>query len=232
MTKSSSHTPFSVIAARIERLKNPNYWDPPTSPLKSLQLDPQEVESEGSSSPPSQAFSEEDDDMAGNENQSIRQLSTSVVQGGIPTSIVYPTATEGRSAELALLVKQVVSTKGQGTMLACGMCSMQGHMTDQCPQLIDNGGWESLNAIGGYQWGPQRPRYDPYSNIYNPGWRDHPNFKWTNNDNIQNPLGGNFQRPQGIFQRPYQTPQQASGNSYSNYDKTFEALTSSMHALI
>ncbi|CAL8174985.1 unnamed protein product [Prunus armeniaca] len=22
------------------------------------------------------------------------------------------------------------------------------------------------------------PRYDPYSNVYNPGWRDHPNFKW------------------------------------------------------
>ena len=24
---------------------------------------------------------------------------------------------------------------------------------------------------------PQQ-RYDPYSSTYNPGWRDHPNFKW------------------------------------------------------
>ncbi|XP_026416706.1 uncharacterized protein LOC113312167 [Papaver somniferum] len=26
----------------------------------------------------------------------------------------------------------------------------------------------------------QRPRYDPYSSTYNPGWRDHPNFSYAN----------------------------------------------------
>ncbi|XP_026417319.1 uncharacterized protein LOC113312798 [Papaver somniferum] len=26
----------------------------------------------------------------------------------------------------------------------------------------------------------QRPRYDPYSSPYNPGWRDHPNFSYAN----------------------------------------------------
>ncbi|CAN6711700.1 unnamed protein product [Malus baccata var. baccata] len=30
----------------------------------------------------------------------------------------------------------------------CGVCSMQGHANDQCPQLIENGGWESANAVG------------------------------------------------------------------------------------
>nr|XP_028962131.1 uncharacterized protein LOC114826230 [Malus domestica] len=57
----------------------------------------------------------------------------------------------------------------------CGICSIQGHPSDKCPQLIENGGWESANAIG-YQ-GLNQPRYDPYANTYNPGWRDHPNFK-------------------------------------------------------
>ncbi|KAM1818556.1 hypothetical protein ACFX11_000340 [Malus domestica] len=58
----------------------------------------------------------------------------------------------------------------------CGVCSMQGHLNEQCPQLIENGGWESANVVG---FGSQsQPRNDPYSNTYNPGWRDHPNFKW------------------------------------------------------
>jgi hypothetical protein len=142
--------------------------------------------------------------------------------------------------KLTLLVNKVATTQVQGGSSACGVCFTQGHPTDQCPQLSENGGWESVNAIGGYQGnqgGPSRPRYDPYSNTYNPGWRDHPNFKWTNNENVQNPLGGSFQRSQGpssqgpSFQRPYMPPQQNVGNSNSHYDKTIEALTNSTQAL-
>ncbi|XP_040369767.1 uncharacterized protein LOC121051453 [Rosa chinensis] len=123
----------------------------------------------------------------------------------IGTSVI-----EDRLNKLTLLMDQVVSAKG--ILQACGVCSMQGHVTDQCPQLTERGRGESVNAIGGYQGnhgGPPRPRYDPYSNTYNPGWRDHPNFKWTNNENTQNPLGGN-----------------------SNYDQIIEALTNSTQALV
>ncbi|CAN6547386.1 unnamed protein product [Malus baccata var. baccata] len=35
----------------------------------------------------------------------------------------------------------------QGPMV-CGVCSIQGHASEKCPQLIENGGWESANAIG------------------------------------------------------------------------------------
>lgn len=27
-------------------------------------------------------------------------------------------------------------------------------------------------------------RNNPYSNTYNPGWKDHPNFRWVNNKNL------------------------------------------------
>ncbi|CAN6542430.1 unnamed protein product [Malus baccata var. baccata] len=37
--------------------------------------------------------------------------------------------------------------KIQGPMV-CGVCSIQGHASEKCPQLIENGGWESANAIG------------------------------------------------------------------------------------
>ncbi|CAN6579504.1 unnamed protein product [Malus baccata var. baccata] len=33
--------------------------------------------------------------------------------------------------------------------------------------------------------GPQKQKYDPYSNNYNARWRDHPHLKWNNQDNGQ-----------------------------------------------
>ncbi|CAN6700800.1 unnamed protein product [Malus baccata var. baccata] len=105
----------------------------------------------------------------------------------------------------------------QGPMV-CGVCSIQGHASEKCPQLIENGGWESTNAIG-FQ-GQNQPRNDPYSNTYNLGWRDHPNFKWRE-----------AQQPPGFFTKPYappHVPQQsapnASGTSLDN-DTLLKLLT-------
>ena len=149
---------------------------------------------------------------------------------------------EDKVNKMSTLLSQVLqSQKGGGVAQVCGICSLQGHHSDQCPQLIENGGWESANAIGGYQGGyqggqggPQRPRYDPYSNTYNPGWRDHPNFKWGNNDQAQQTQQGNGGRPQGFFQKPqvHQNFSSPNSNSNANYDKMFEALTSSTQALV
>ncbi|KAM1683198.1 hypothetical protein EV1_034090 [Malus domestica] len=83
---------------------------------------------------------------------------------------------QNQMANLATLLSQVVEKPKEQSVAACGVCSMNGHLTDKCPQLIENGGWESANAVG---FGSQnQPRNDPFSNTYNPCWRDHPNFKW------------------------------------------------------
>ena len=44
---------------------------------------------------------------------------------------------------------------------------------------------------------------NPYSNTYNPGWRNHPNFSWkeSNNNNMQSPEYGQQQQ---TFQQPKQ----------------------------
>ncbi|KAM1800926.1 hypothetical protein ACFX11_032600 [Malus domestica] len=64
-------------------------------------------------------------------------------------------------------VNDVVEGPKVQNVSACGVCSMQGHPTDKCPQLIENGGWETLNAVGfGQQY---QQRNDPFSNTYNPG---------------------------------------------------------------
>ncbi|KAM1980730.1 hypothetical protein ACFX15_037321 [Malus domestica] len=43
-------------------------------------------------------------------------------------------------------VNEVVEGPKVQNVAVCGVCSMQGHLTDKCPQLIENGGWETLNA--------------------------------------------------------------------------------------
>ncbi|XP_008229105.1 PREDICTED: uncharacterized protein LOC103328489 [Prunus mume] len=102
----------------------------------------------------------------------------------------------------------------------CGVCSIMGHATDMCPLLMDQGGHEQANALGGFQ-GQQRQKYDPYSNTYNVGWRDHPHFKWSNQDNGQQSVPNNYNRPPGFSQaRPHAPlqPQQQQPPSKSLED--------------
>ncbi|CAN6554933.1 unnamed protein product [Malus baccata var. baccata] len=131
-------------------------------------------------------------------------------------------------ANLTSIVSQMAEgMKIQGPVV-CGVCSIQGHVSEKCPQLIENGGWESANAIG-FQ-SQNQSRHDPYSNTYNPGWRDHPNFKWREPQQHQN-QGGFRQQPPGFFPKPYGPPQNqaqsgpsASGTSLDN-DALLKILT-------
>ncbi|XP_073119687.1 uncharacterized protein [Henckelia pumila] len=64
------------------------------------------------------------------------------------------------------------------TAKACGICAAIGHATDMCPTLQEDS-VEQVNITGGFSGPPQR-KYDPYSNTYNPGWKDHPNLRYGN----------------------------------------------------
>ncbi|CAN6580943.1 unnamed protein product [Malus baccata var. baccata] len=115
--------------------------------------------------------------------------------------------------------------KMQGPVV-CGVCSIQGHVSKKCPQLIENGGWESANAIG-FQ-SQNQSRHDPYSNTYNSGWRDHPNFKWRDPQQPQNQEGFR-QQPPGFFPKTYGPPQNQaqSGPSASGKFRDLGQLPSS-----
>ncbi|KAM2933093.1 hypothetical protein FF1_041090 [Malus domestica] len=138
------------------------------------------------------------------------------------------TELQNQMANLTTLLSQVVEGLKVQNVAACGVCSMQGHLTDKCPQLIENGGWETLNAVGfGNQY---QPRNDPFSNTYNPGWRDHPNFKWREPQQGQQQSGFR-QQPPGFYQKPFAPtqpqaqPAQKAGSSIDN-DQIFNLLTS------
>ncbi|KAM1050634.1 hypothetical protein ACFX2A_033063 [Malus domestica] len=111
-----------------------------------------------------------------------------VGQRGPPRHQVHEVSTtsdlHSQLANLTSLVSQMAEGMKMQGPIVCGVCSIQGHVSEKCPQLIENGGWESAHAIG-FQ-GHNQPRNDPYSNTYNPGWRDHPNFKWREPQQPQN----------------------------------------------
>ena len=64
---------------------------------------------------------------------------------------------------------------------------------------------ESVNFVGNYQ----RNQNNPYSNTYNPGWRNHPNFSWGNQGSATNPRPQNppgFQPQTRNFPPPEKKP--------------------------
>ncbi|XP_073153072.1 uncharacterized protein [Henckelia pumila] len=84
---------------------------------------------------------------------------------------------EQKLIELTYLVRQMAVGNGQNVKV-CGICTAMEHATDMCPTLQEES-VEKLNATGGFP-GPPQQKYDPYSNTYNPGWRDHPNLRYGN----------------------------------------------------
>ncbi|CAN6720976.1 unnamed protein product [Malus baccata var. baccata] len=166
----------------------------------------------------------------------LRKKISASDEGGVAFAILLRRAPTTRTSNARCLGGWSIDGRGnedakgmkmQGPMV-CGVCSIQGHVSEKCPQLIENGGWESANAIG-FQ-SQNQPRHDPYSNTYNPGWRDHPNFKWREPQQSQ-PQGGFRQQSPGFYTKPYaptqalpQPAQTTSGNALDN-DTLVKLLT-------
>jgi hypothetical protein len=135
---------------------------------------------------------------------------------------VYPSSSSSLQSEvneLKNMMKQFIQSGGKQQVKACEICSDFMHPTNACPTLQEP---QEVNAVGGY--GPSRPRYDPFSNTYNPRWRDHPNLRYGNSNNQQyNQQGG-----QPTFRPPFQPrPQGASQNSMTT-DEMIRTLAQSM----
>jgi len=59
------------------------------------------------------------------------------------------------------------------------ICSLQEHASDMCPTMQEDY-IEQANAVDwAFNEQPQC-KYDPFSNTYNPEWRDHPNLRYRN----------------------------------------------------
>nr|XP_027083810.1 uncharacterized protein LOC113706121 [Coffea arabica] len=79
--------------------------------------------------------------------------------------------------ELTSFVRQLAVERATQARV-CGICTGMGHSADMCPMIQEETA-EQVN-MAGHAPAPRRP-YDPYSNTYNPGWRDHPNLSYGGN---------------------------------------------------
>ncbi|KAG9450144.1 hypothetical protein H6P81_010109 [Aristolochia fimbriata] len=89
----------------------------------------------------------------------------------------------------------------------CDMCG-GGHPNHECQA----GNVQAVNSLDQANYASNfRRSNDPYYNTYNPGWRNHPNFSWSNNNqqpNTQQPIAQT--RPPPGFQKAAREPEQKS----------------------
>ena len=83
------------------------------------------------------------------------------------------------NAKIDMLTKKLEATTKISNSMAvysykhCG----GGHASLECQGgFSQDSSIEQLNAFNNFQ----RNQRNPYSNTYNPGWRNHPNFSWSN----------------------------------------------------
>lgn len=80
---------------------------------------------------------------------------------------------------LALELQNVKTTaptvRDQIETAHCAACHGSDHLVDSCPDLqaFQESKVEQANALY------QKQENNPYSQTYNPGWRNHPNFSWS-----------------------------------------------------
>ncbi|CAH9094256.1 unnamed protein product, partial [Cuscuta europaea] len=84
------------------------------------------------------------------------------------------TSLENQVAGLTSLVKELLLKPKTQEVKTCSICTTTGHPTDSCSSLQE----EQVNVLGFK--GHQQKRYDPFSNSYNSGLRDHPNLRYVN----------------------------------------------------
>ena len=73
----------------------------------------------------------------------------------------------------------------------CQICETNKHLINDCLNFpsFKECLHEQTRALNSFQW----PNHDQYSQTYNPGWRNHPNFSWKSDNN-------NAQTSQSPFQ--------------------------------
>ncbi|XP_074559897.1 uncharacterized protein LOC141815936 [Curcuma longa] len=105
--------------------------------------------------------------------------------------------------QMTLSQTQQPSTQAVQAMRTCGICSSPSHPTDLCPQVQSDDGSFLANQPYGY-----KQPYDPMSNTYNPGWKDHPNLRYGNTSHQQQYqppppfVAPEVQRPPGFYNQP------------------------------
>ncbi|XP_020208499.1 uncharacterized protein LOC109793439 [Cajanus cajan] len=126
--------------------------------------------------------------MASNSQQfNTRNDNAIVIRGVHDVATDADKKLESKLDVLVNLVTQLAANqKSTSVARVCGLCSSIDHHTNICPSLQQSGVNEhpETYATNIYNRPPvqqqQQQSYDLSSNRYNPGWRNHPNLRWSN----------------------------------------------------
>ena len=129
----------------------------------------------------------------------------------------------------SLKMSQAVSDP---TTPPCTNCGDFTHPGSQCRAFFGQSQSESMEEVSALYQNTryERPKYDPYSNTYNPGWKDNPNFSWTKGQhqgNLSQPMAQHMPPPG--YQKP-QVPQVSQGppmvQGYQNLNPQNQQISS------
>nr|GEU34698.1 zinc finger, CCHC-type [Tanacetum cinerariifolium] len=170
-----------------------------------------------------------------------------VDNGAIHIRLITPLRMGELSKKVDLLLRNIrkgVPNTSHVSHNACSLCgdpsySVNNYQSWEAPSN------EEVNVVYG-----NHPQNDPFSKSYNLGWRNHPNFRWKDDDNRPNNTqqqnhgykpryeGGdssnlqqNYQQQSSYQQRPqqYQNHGQSSSNGQrSNTDQKFDLILSEL----
>ncbi|XP_078163505.1 uncharacterized protein LOC144558538 [Carex rostrata] len=119
------------------------------------------------------------DDMALNQSQWHNPRETPVI---LQRGMKEVNSNSSMAAEIAALNRKIdqmsVKSVNYPSSLPCSICGGTDHLALNCG-IGNEVSHEEVNAIN---QGNFKPNNNPYSNTYNPGWRNHPNFSWRQND--------------------------------------------------
>jgi 5'-3' exonuclease len=130
----------------------------------------------------------------------------------------------------ALSVGKSVNAANTFPVESCSVCASPMHQAQNCPSMIVFTEMEQVNAFNNFQ----KPSSGTYSETYNPGWRNHPNFSWKQNQPTTNQGGvphAQNHYPPG-FSAPYQNHGRsvppASSSSYQAPASSTQSLEETM----
>ncbi|XP_026435521.1 uncharacterized protein LOC113333225 [Papaver somniferum] len=121
-------------------------------------------------------------------------------------------------------VVRKVNEVGDSPHMEQRMGNMERMMQQIADAVIPSSHTEDFEQASAMYQNQQRQRYDPYSNTYNPGWRDHPNLSYANKQAAANPTF-NQQGGYQFMQRPQQETQGTS------VDEKFTLMMQSMQEI-
>jgi hypothetical protein len=117
-----------------------------------------------------------------------------------------------------LNVSWPISAANTLTVESCSICASPMHLAQTCPpwSVFSENQMEQVNPFNDFR----KQSSGPYSKTYNPGWRNHPNFSWK-----QNQLGSQGEASQAQNQYPLGFPP-----TYRNHGRSAQPVSSSYQA--